>query len=64
MTEAQELKLRWLVLAVDDSHHKCEYRQDGTERSSVRCGGCSHSSHSFKKAVDRVIDYVSKIEGM
>ena len=57
----QEQKLRWLIRNVQNSHYGCEYRQDGTERVSVRCGGCGHSRESLKRAEQAVVDFVGKL---
>lgn len=52
-------KLEWLVRIVNDSHHSCEYRQDGVPRTSVKCAGCSHSSESYERSVQNVLNYVA-----
>ena len=54
-------KLVWLVRVHKNSHYGCEYRQDGLERESVKCGGCCHSSESIKRAEQNIIDFVSSI---
>lgn len=54
-------KLVWLVRVHKNSHYGCEYRQDGMERASVKCGGCHHSSQNIKRAEQNIIDFVSNI---
>lgn len=51
-------KLEWLVRVVDRSHYACEYRQDNTPRTTVKCAGCCHSSEGLERAIQNVIDFV------
>lgn len=53
-------KLEWLVRTAHNSHHKCEYKQDGEPRKSVKCKGCCHSAESYERDVRNVLNYVAQ----
>ena len=61
-TDEQELnKLIWLIRIHQNPHYRCEYRQDGLKRASVKCRGCCHSGESVKRAEKNIIDFVSSL---
>lgn len=55
-------KLEWLTRVAHNSHYGCEYRQDNTPRTSVKCAGCSHSRESYEQSIRNVLNYVADRE--
>jgi len=55
-----ELKLEWLIRSISRSHHRCEFRQDGTPRTTVKCAGCGHSSESYEQYVKDILAHTEQ----
>ena len=52
-------ELLWHIRKTENPHYACEFKQDNTERKTVKCGGCLHSSESVRNAENALLDLIN-----
>ena len=52
-------ELLWHIRRTENPHYACEFKQDNTERKTVKCGGCLHSSESVRNAENALLDLIN-----
>lgn len=52
-------ELLWHIRKTENPHYACEFKQDNTERKTVKCGGCLRSSESARNAENALIKLIN-----
>lgn len=53
-----DVELLWHIRKTIEPHYACEHKQDNTERKTVKCHGCLHSSESARNAESALLDFI------